>query len=210
MLSDLKRRTTETYDQICDCFLERNSDRTRTAAAMGRFTPHLRRGGLVLDMGCGPGFDAALLRDRGFRVVGVELSGEMVRMGKRNFPGTFVRGDMEHPPFGTVADGLWVNASFLHVERSLASQTLEGFRRLLKPGGVLFLGVKEGTGEGWERGRYESSLPRWFTYWQAPDLERSLLEAGFSILDLWSDGSWVKVCAAAPPLPYTETTAARP
>ena len=195
MPTNSKARTTDTYDHISESFHERNRDRTRVGESMDRFTRHLRRGGLVLDVGCGPGFDAELLRDRGFRVVGVELYRAMLRLGKGHFPGWYVRADMERPPFSAVADGLWVNASFLHAERGIAGHTLGELYHLLRPAGVLFLGVKEGAEEGWECGWYESTLPRWFTYWKAPDLERSLQDVGFRIVDIWSNGTWLKVCA---------------
>ena len=190
-----KTRTTQTYNQIAERFLERNRDRGRIKENLDRFTQHLTQGSLVLDIGCGPGFDAQLLRDRGFRVVGVELASQMIRVGKRHFPGLFVQTDMEHLPFKPIAKGLWVNASFLHVERDVVAQTLREFRCVLRPKGVIFMSVKEGSGEGWEYGPYDKSLPRWFTYWKAKDLERGLTSNGFRTLDLWSSGTWIRCCA---------------
>ena len=190
-----KIRTTQTYNQIAECFIERNRDRGPIKKNVDRFTQHLTQGSLVLDIGCGPGFDAKLLRDRGFRVVGVELSSRMIEVGKRHFPGLFVQTDMEHLPFKTIADGLWINASFLHVERDVVAQTLREFHFVLRSKGIIFINVKEGSGEGWEYGPYDESLPRWFTYWKAEDLECSLTSNGFRILDLWSNGTWIRCCA---------------
>jgi SAM-dependent methyltransferase len=190
-----KTRTTQTYNQIAERFLERNRDRGRIKKNVVRFAQHLTQGSLVLDIGCGPGFDAKLLRDLGFRVVGIELSSQMIEVGKCHFPGLFVQADMEHLPFKAIADGLWVNASFLHVERDVIAQTLREFHAVLRPKGVIFINVKEGSGEGWEYGPYDETLPRWFTYWQAKDLECSLTSNGFRSVDFWSNGTWIKCCA---------------
>ena len=189
-----KHGTRQTYDQIAERYLERNRDRTRTRESMDLFAGYLQPGDRVLDIGCGPGFDSDLLQERGFRVTGIDLSSQMIEVGKRHFPGVFVQADMERLPFGEVADGLWVSASLLHIERPHVPPTLREFARVLKPGGVIFIAVKEGTGERWEYGPYDETVSRWFTYWDVDAFGAAVTDAGFRVLDLSSNGTWIKCC----------------
>jgi ubiquinone/menaquinone biosynthesis C-methylase UbiE len=45
-------------------------------------------------------------------------------------------------------------ASLLHLPQVEAPLALAEMRRVLRPGGAIFLGLQEGESEGWEKGRY--------------------------------------------------------
>ena len=93
--------------------------------------------------------------------------------------------------FAAIASGLWVNASMLHIEREDIPGLMLEFRRVLQPGGILFVSVKAGSGTHWETGP-SGFPPRRFTYWQPDELDAAL--TGFSILDFWGGaekGDWL-------------------
>ena len=179
--SDEAQRTRRTYDAIAAEFLERTRDRGPMQAALDAFAARLPSGGLVLDVGAGPGTDSAELRARGLRVVSVDLSLGMLKAGLEALPGARVQADMRRLPFGRVADGLWANASLLHLRREEVPMALREFGRVLRRPGLLHLGVKRGRHEGFEEERYGPGRPRFFTYWEAEALDAALREAGFVI-----------------------------
>ncbi len=188
-----KAGTTQSYNQIAERFLERNKDRSKIEGNLDQFAQHCEANDLILDIGCGPGFDGDLLLAKGFRVIGLDLSSQMIKIGRRMFPYPFVQADMETLPFLQKIDGLWVNASLLHIEREAIPWTLREFCRVLKPGGNLFISVKKGVGERWEPG--DENAPRWFTYWRVEQLSAAVCGEGFHILDIWSNEKWVRCCA---------------
>lgn len=180
-------RTAASYDQIADDYLERWRDRSPVRRAMERFVALVPRGGSVLDVGCGPGFDAAALREHGLRVVGLDRSAGMLAAGRRHFPGRYVLGDMRFLPFRLAFDGLWVNASMLHIERGDVKGTLAGFWRVLKPGGIVYLSLKKGSGSGWLESGYGSQRQRFFTFWEPDELDVVLRQSGFMTLEGWEN-----------------------
>jgi SAM-dependent methyltransferase len=201
--SSAATRTRATYDRIAEVFLARTRDRTAIAHAVEPFVRAVAAGGLVLDLGCGPGCDAALLRGRGLRVVGVDLSHGMLVVARREFPGLFVTADMGCLPFApSTFDAVWANASLLHLARALVPGTLRELHRALRPGGVLLVSLKRGDGEGWDERAYGPDAPRWFTYWAAEEFEGLLADAGLEVVRFWATSSqtaeWIEWLARRP------------
>jgi hypothetical protein len=81
-------------------------------------------------------------------------------------------------------DGLWVCASFLHIPMRDAPGVLRELHRALRPGGVLYIGVKQGDGERWVE--HESGRRRFFMFYQEDQLDAQLRSAGFAIRESWA------------------------
>ena len=177
--------TIATYDQRAAYYLgtRGGGDLTRHFAA---FTERVRAGSLVVDVGCGPGWHSVELARRGLRVVSLDLSRGMLREAQTLGARDLAQADMRRLPIASAsADGFWVMASFLHVPRADADATLNEFHRVLKPHGVLYLGVKGGEGERF--GNPLDGLPRYFVYWREDELDAKLRAAGFEIVTAWTD-----------------------
>lgn len=177
---DPQRVTRATYDRIAPKFLARTRRREVLRDEFTAFADALDPGALVLDVGAGPGFDSLKLAELGFRPLASDLSRGMLEVGRDEFPVPRLQCDMRCLPVGTaVLDGIWANASLLHLTRADASVALDEFRRVLRPGGVLHLSVKAGSTEGFETEPYD--VPRWFTRWTAGSLDERIAAAGFQI-----------------------------
>jgi ubiquinone/menaquinone biosynthesis C-methylase UbiE len=182
-------RTGETYAHIAVDYAAARQDRAALQPYIEKFVSLVKPGGLVFDVGCGPGFDTAVLQQHQLRVVGLDYSRPMMLTGRDQYhvEADFVQSDMRRLPLGPdSADGLWVCASLLHLPRADVPVTLAGFHRILAPGGILMLAVKQGEGEEWAPVAYGHSSPRFFTYWQPDALDELLVTVAFDILDGWT------------------------
>jgi SAM-dependent methyltransferase len=143
-------------------------------------TARLPPGGVVADVGCGPGRDIALLRAGGLRVVGLDLSFGQLRTSSLS---GVLQADMRQLPLrGGSVDAIWCHAALLHIPRTAVPAVLAEFARAARPGGELFLSVAEGDGEGFEvASNYGSDRRRWFTLHREPDLAALLATAGFTV-----------------------------
>jgi SAM-dependent methyltransferase len=179
--SDPVGETQETYDLITAEYARINASAwSNLVDQIGIMTACLPPGGVVADVGCGPGRDIALLRARGLRVIGIDLSLGQLRTS--GLPGV-VQADMSQLPLGTgSADAVWCHAALLHIPRAAVPAVLAEFGRTVRPGGALYLGVEEGDGEGFQAAsKYGSDRRRWFTQHREPDLTALLGGAGFAV-----------------------------
>ena len=102
----------------------------------------LPRGSLVLDLPCGWGRLRPALVDRGYRVVGGDLSPMNLRRHRSECPGPLVRLDFRNLPFrDACADGLfcaYTSWGYFATDEENQRQ-LDEFARVLRPGGALLL-----------------------------------------------------------------------
>jgi SAM-dependent methyltransferase len=173
--------TRQTYDHITAEWARLNSTpQPHLVHALGHLAASIRPGGVVADVGCGPGLETRLLRERGLRVVGLDLSiGQLKTAG---LPGV-VQADMLHLPLRTGSvDAIWCQAALLHIPHRLVPLVLTEFARTVRPGGELCLYVLEGEGEGFEAAsKYGSQRRRWFTLHREPGLVSLLTASGLAV-----------------------------
>ncbi|MDT8305607.1 MAG: class I SAM-dependent methyltransferase [Anaerolineae bacterium] len=187
-MSDETRRTIASYDEIATAYADFWSDRRVVERPLTMFASLLPHQALVLDAGCGPGFDSTLLRERGLRVVGLDRSVAMLQLGRARYPGPYVQGDLLGLPFAPwVLHGIWASATLLHLPRHDFAPVLTEFMRVLAPGGLLYLSLKEGEGEEWRTDACGHEAPRFFTYWQPEALDAALSGAGFAMIASWRE-----------------------
>ena len=139
------------YDAVAEDYAEMFAGELtgpRDGAVLAEFAELVNRGGggQVADLGCGPGRTTAHLASLGLDVFGLDLSGSMLAIARRENPGLcFQQGSMLELdiPDGTLAGAVsWYSSIHTPVDR-LPSLFAE-FGRVLAPSGHLLLAFQTG------------------------------------------------------------------
>jgi SAM-dependent methyltransferase len=105
----------------------------------------LARGASLLDVPCGDGRLALELASRGYRMTGVDLSGEFLRAARegardRGVEVVWKQGDMRHLAWSAEFDGAFsAGSSFGYFDDSGNAAYLQAVSRALKPGGSFLI-----------------------------------------------------------------------
>jgi TDG/mug DNA glycosylase family protein len=130
------RRTARVYERHASVWIARrrvSADARRRLVDLAR---ELRSGARVADLGCGPGWHAALLRKRGFEVVGLDFASAMLREARVRARGVrLVRGDLARLPFARASlDAAWARNSYMHLPAGELPSAFAELHRVLRPG----------------------------------------------------------------------------
>ena len=162
--------------------------------------------GRLLDVGCGGGLLLGMLRDRCFRVVGLDNSAAAatIAWSRQHVPA--VCGELEHAPLRA---GSFAGVSMFHVLEHVHDPRayVAAAHHLLAPGGRLIVQTPDAS--SWQfrlLGRAWSGLdaPRHLYDFRARDIERLLESGGFTVLRRkhfsWRDNPAALASSLAPGL----------
>jgi len=181
-LGNSKRIVADGYDRMGTEFAAWNSQRPPHARRLflDEVLPRLDEGSTVVELGCGPGTDAAVL-SAGRRYVGVDLSSVQVSIARQRVPhATFVVGDLTSIAFRSESiDGVVAFYVLMHVPQEELRSTFERIYEWLRPDGRLMLSLS--TIEAHDRVEEWLDVPMFFARFTPHLSERLLRESGFQI-----------------------------
>ena len=168
------RRTIRYYEHSADEYSRTVSTRPprSVATALRRIVKHVPRGGLILEVGSGPGRDADFVESFGITVRRTDAT-RAFRAAQR------ARGRRVEPlnvltdALGGPYDAIMAICVLIHIERTEMDRVLGKIKGALRPGGALLVAVWEGTGE--KAGDYH------MTYWSRAAFAARLATAGLRV-----------------------------
>jgi ubiquinone/menaquinone biosynthesis C-methylase UbiE len=138
------------YDAVAPAYARRYAaeleHKPLDRALLGVFADDVGRGGVVADVGCGPGHITAHLHELGLRPIGIDLSPQMIELAQQRYPDLdFAVGSMLALP---ADDQSWAGMiafySIIHLTADELPVALAEFRRVLRPGAPLLLAFHVG------------------------------------------------------------------
>ena len=186
-----RRDLKATYDQIARGWFEDHRDDSWWKPTLDQFASHLQEGGTVLDVGCASGIASKYLQEKGFQVLGVDLSGEQLKIAKQEVPGAdFKVVDIQSPnevKSLPMVQGILAKAVFLHIPKAKVLEVMRKLNERLEPGGYFSVQVKEKKANGQEEEMvtehdYGYDYQRFFSYYTLPEVEELFRQCGLSIV----------------------------
>ena len=114
------------------------------------FCNNIPKNGLVLDLGSGTGLPfAKLFVEKGFDVLGVDISSQMIKIAQKNVPlANFKELSMTDLDYNKKFDGVFSSYSMLLLNPQLFIDVANKIAKSLKNNGVLYLSLNEPRVEG--------------------------------------------------------------
>lgn len=122
------------------------------------FFEELPVGGTILDAGCGAGRDARIFRQNGYSVSAFDASPGLAAFAEKHADIDVSVMRFEDFTWPVQVDGIWANASLLHVLKDDLPGVLRRLSIALKPGGALYASFKLGDAERFDGERHFTDL----------------------------------------------------
>ena len=146
-----------------------------------RFLKYVVPGGRIVDIGAGSGRDIKYFKDRGYVVEGIDASEEMCRLAT-DYSGIEViceRIQNWYPK--RKYEGIWANASLLHLSFDEIEEFICRASDYLKPNGVFYISMKKGIQSG------NDNNGRFFTDFSEEKVQQIVAKSGaFVVTDSWA------------------------
>ena len=126
--------------------------------ALWEFLSRMKEGGTILDYGSGSGRDSAYFINKGFSVDSLDGSAEMKAQAERLFGIKVKLSSFLSLEEKEKYDGIWAQASILHLEEHDLRVALTLIERALKRDGVFYSSFRKGEGDGYENGRWYTNM----------------------------------------------------
>ncbi len=192
----------KTYNKIADDWHKDFSDDTWWIKGVNQFIKLIKKGGSVLDVGCGSGLKSKYLISKGFDVTGIDISDKMIEIARKNYPkGHFSAMDMEKIKLDQKFDGVMAHACLLHAKKNKAAEIVKHWTSFVKPKGYLYIATKElveGVNEKIiKEGNYGYEYERFFSYYTQKEIEKYMKDAGLEIVHsvrrTYGTSKWLRV-----------------
>ena len=180
---DKSKLAVDTYEKIADKYAQQYFDDLADVPYIDIFLEKLPVNGRILDVGSGPGQFAKHMLEKGFEVIGVDFSKEMVEIAKNKVPNVeFRHMDMRQLDFPDSSfDGVFSAYSLIHIPSEEVPATLLGFHRVLKAGGFVEIAVQKGEADKIIDEPFMPSEKMFFNFFTEVGIASYLKEAGFTI-----------------------------
>lgn len=151
--------TLEYYNKNANAYVQstKNAD---MGGSLSKFLSYIPKGGKILDLGCGSGRDSKIFKDRGFQVVAVDGSSELCKKAGKFIGQKVICSTFEKYTPVEQFDGIWANASLLHLNETDMKNVITKLTSWLKFSGCWFIAIKCEDFEGIKNDRFYKSMTK--------------------------------------------------
>ena len=195
----------DTYDRIAQDWARDHAGDTWWLEGTAKFASLLPQGARVLDAGCGSGQKARFFQDRGAHVLGIDFSEKLLEIARQTSTASDFR-LLDLRDIRTLSeefDGVFAQASLLHIPKMETFSVIEGMVSRLVPQGLLYIAVKaQRPGHPEEEmvteNDYGYDYERFFSYYTLDQMRGHVDRLGLSLIDGEVSQDWMQLIARKP------------
>ncbi|MES2213885.1 MAG: class I SAM-dependent methyltransferase [Patescibacteria group bacterium] len=179
----------ETYNKIAEDWFKDHKQDDWWVEGTDKFASLLKPSATVLDVGCGAGVKTKYLSEKGLKVTGIDFSDKFLEIATREVPtATFKVLDMKNvETLGEQFDGVFAQASLLHIPKKEIVNVIAKLILVLKTDGYIYIAVKGIDSSGKEEDvlkedDYGYEYERFFSYYRMDELQNYLKTQNLTIV----------------------------
>lgn len=179
---DPQKKTINAYNLIAADYHAHHAGKLTAQDQLDDFISMVNSPAQVLDIGSGPGHDAGYLANN-YSVTGLELSQRFYEIAKFENPNAnFINADIiTYELEKNKYKGIWARDSLHHIPEKYLEAVFQKISDALVEGGILYLLVREGSGELMEEENTQySKVERFFHLFSEEELEARAKKAGLT------------------------------
>ncbi len=151
---------------------------------------YLKNSSTILDLGCGPGNNAKLLKSKNdsYQITGVDLSEKMIELAKETVPDvTFQVSDIRTYKSNVVFDVVIASFCIVHLQTSDTRELIKHISSLMTDGAYLYLSFMTGKKAGYETTSF-SQDELYFNYYNEEEISNYLDGNSFIVKERYQEG----------------------
>ncbi|WP_295632832.1 bifunctional 2-polyprenyl-6-hydroxyphenol methylase/3-demethylubiquinol 3-O-methyltransferase UbiG [uncultured Mitsuokella sp.] len=150
-------KTLQYYNRKASSFVQETVD-VEFSALQNEFISKIRKGGRILDLGCGSGRDSKAFLSQGFDVVSIDGSEKMAELASEYIGQSVICSTFQDYQPEEKFDGIWACASLLHLTKEDIVSVIQKMTDVLNTGGIFYVSFKYGDFSGERNGRFFTDL----------------------------------------------------
>jgi ubiquinone/menaquinone biosynthesis C-methylase UbiE len=174
----------KTYEKIADRYTNQYFNDFTDRVYLDLFLNKVQKNGTIVDIGCGPGQFSYYIDQKGFKVIGVDYSAEMIKIAREKNPKLeFLHLDMRNLSFNENSiDGLLAAYSLIHIPSQDIQKTINRFYKVVKPGGYIEIIVQKGEQDRIVKEPLMPTEKMFVNFFTVEKLSNYLLNAMFTVI----------------------------
>lgn len=191
----------QTYNKIAKDWTQDHLTDDWWVRGIDKFAALFKKDDLILDVGCASGLKSKYLMNKGLKVIGFDLSDEMIKKAKKNIhTAKFYVLDMrEVDKIKENFDGIFAHACILHIPKKETLEVIKKLASKLKSGGYFYVAVKEKKKldeEIVKENDYGYEYERFFSYYTIKEIRQYFDQLGMKIVwETITNSRWIQVIA---------------
>jgi cyclopropane fatty-acyl-phospholipid synthase-like methyltransferase len=181
--SDPVMYTVKKTDESVKKYIKGKKDPIIILNHLEKFSSLLKEKSTILDVGCGHGRDCMYFEQKGFSVVGIDLSEKMLNESKKVCNSTVLL-KMDIREIGKIPwkfDAVWSCAVVHHIPKNQIDELLQSIYNILNKDGILFLSFKIDS-EGFVY-RKDICVKKFYEKYDEKKFINKLTAFGFKVLE---------------------------